>query len=91
MNQERINELLIEHARAGRFSCGSRAAIPYVFGRAFEEVLACAEAGMPVTVVPGVTSAFAVPAVADVRVSHRGVAHEIVVMSGRVAPDIPRA
>jgi uroporphyrin-III C-methyltransferase/precorrin-2 dehydrogenase/sirohydrochlorin ferrochelatase len=64
---------------------------PYVFGRGFEEVLACAEAGVPVTVVPGVTSAFAAPAVADVPVSHRGVAHEIVVVSGHVAPDDPRS
>ena len=64
---------------------------PYVFGRGFEEVLACAEAGVPVTVVPGVTSAFAAPAVADVPVSHRGVAHEIVVVSGHVAPGDPRS
>jgi uroporphyrin-III C-methyltransferase/precorrin-2 dehydrogenase/sirohydrochlorin ferrochelatase len=64
---------------------------PYVFGRGFEEVLACAEAGVPVTVVPGVTSAFAAPAVADVPVSHRGVAHEIVVVSGHVTPDDPRS
>ena len=46
---------------------------------------------MPVTVVPGVTSAFAVPAVADVPVSHRGVAHEIVVVSGHVAPGHPQS
>ena len=59
---------------------------PYVFGRGFEEVLACAEAGVPVTVVPGVTSAFAVPALADVPVTHRGVAHEVVVVSGHVEP-----
>src|SRR6185312_4193909 len=64
---------------------------PYVFGRGFEEVLACAEAGVPVTVVPGITSAFAAPAVADVPVSHRGVVHEIVVVSGHVAPDDPRS
>jgi uroporphyrin-III C-methyltransferase/precorrin-2 dehydrogenase/sirohydrochlorin ferrochelatase len=64
---------------------------PYVFGRGFEEVLACAEAGVPVTVVPGVTSAFAAPAVADVPVSHRGVAHEIVVVSGHVPPGDPRS
>ncbi len=62
---------------------------PYVFGRGFEEALACAEAGVPVTVVPGVTSAFAAPAVADVPVSHRGVAHEIVVVSGHVAAGRP--
>ncbi len=89
MNQARINELLVEHARAGRFVVRLKGGDPYVFGRGFEEVLACAEAGVPVTVVPGVTSAFAVPAAADVPVTHRGVAHEIVVVSGHVAPDHP--
>lgn len=91
MAQERINELLIEHARAGKFVVRLKGGDPYVFGRGFEEALACAEAGVPVTVVPGVTSAFAVPAVADVPVSHRGVAHEIVVVSGHVAPGDERS
>jgi uroporphyrin-III C-methyltransferase / precorrin-2 dehydrogenase / sirohydrochlorin ferrochelatase len=91
MNQARINELLVEHARAGRFVVRLKGGDPFVFGRGFEEVQACAEAGVPVTVVPGVTSAFAAPAVADVPVSHRGVAHEIVVVSGHVGPDDPRS
>jgi uroporphyrin-III C-methyltransferase / precorrin-2 dehydrogenase / sirohydrochlorin ferrochelatase len=91
MNQARINELLVEHARAGRFVVRLKGGDPYVFGRGFEEVQACVEAGVPVTVVPGVTSAFAVPAVADVPVSHRGVAHEIVVVSGHVAPGHPQS
>jgi len=91
MNQARINELLIDHARAGRFVVRLKGGDPYVFGRGFEEVLACAEAGVPVTVVPGVTSAFAAPAVADVPVSHRGVTHEIVVVSGHVAPGDPQS
>jgi len=91
MNQARINELLVEHARAGKFVVRLKGGDPYVFGRGFEEALACAEAGVPVTVVPGVTSAFAAPAVADVPVSHRGVAHEIVVVSGHVPPGDPRS
>jgi uroporphyrin-III C-methyltransferase / precorrin-2 dehydrogenase / sirohydrochlorin ferrochelatase len=91
MNQARINELLVEHARAGRFVVRLKGGDPYVFGRGFEEVQACVAAGVPVTVVPGVTSAFAVPAVADVPVSHRGVAHEIVVVSGHVAPGHPQS
>jgi uroporphyrin-III C-methyltransferase/precorrin-2 dehydrogenase/sirohydrochlorin ferrochelatase len=91
MNQSRINELLVEHASAGKFVVRLKGGDPYVFGRGFEEVLACAEAGVPVTVVPGVTSAFAAPAMADVPVSHRGVAHEIVVVSGHVGPDDPRS
>jgi uroporphyrin-III C-methyltransferase/precorrin-2 dehydrogenase/sirohydrochlorin ferrochelatase len=89
MHQDKINETLIEHAKAGKFVVRLKGGDPFVFGRGFEEVIACAEAGVPVTVVPGVTSAFAAPAVADVPVSHRGVAHEIVVVSGHVAPDDP--
>ena len=91
MHQDRINELLVRHARAGRFVVRLKGGDPYVFGRGFEELLACAEAGVPVTVVPGVTSAFAAPAVADVPVSHRGVAHEIVVVSGHVPPGHPQS
>jgi uroporphyrin-III C-methyltransferase/precorrin-2 dehydrogenase/sirohydrochlorin ferrochelatase len=91
MAQQRINELLVEHARAGRFVVRLKGGDPFVYGRGFEEVQACAEAGVPVTVVPGITSAFAAPAVAGVPVSHRGVAHEIVVVSGHVAPDDPRS
>ncbi len=91
MAQQRINELLVEHARAGRFVVRLKGGDPFVYGRGFEEVQACAEAGVPVTVVPGITSAFAAPALAGVPVSHRGVAHEIVVVSGHVAPDDPRS
>lgn len=90
-NQEVINSTLIEHVRAGRFVVRLKGGDPYVFGRGFEELLACTEAGVPVTVVPGVTSAFAAPAVADVPVTHRGVAHEVVVVSGHVAPGDERS
>ena len=89
MAQEAINSTLIQHARAGRFVVRLKGGDPYVFGRGFEELLACARAGLPVTVVPGITSAVAVPAAAEVPVTHRGVAHEFVVVSGHVAPDDP--
>jgi uroporphyrin-III C-methyltransferase / precorrin-2 dehydrogenase / sirohydrochlorin ferrochelatase len=88
-SQDAINALLVEHARAGRFVVRLKGGDPFVFGRGFEEVLACAAAGVPVTVVPGVTSAFAVPAVAGVPVTHRGVAHEVVVVSGHLPPGHP--
>jgi uroporphyrin-III C-methyltransferase/precorrin-2 dehydrogenase/sirohydrochlorin ferrochelatase len=88
-SQDAINATLVEHARAGRFVVRLKGGDPFVFGRGFEEVLACAEAGVPVTVVPGVTSAFAAPAAADVPVTHRGVAHEVVVVSGHVPPGDP--
>jgi len=85
-SQDVINSVLIDRARAGKFVVRLKGGDPYVFGRGFEEVLACAEAGVNVTVVPGITSAFAAPAVADVPVTHRGVAHEVVVVSGHVPP-----
>ena len=64
---------------------------PFVFARGYEEVIACADAGIPVTVVPGVTSAIAVPALAGVPVTHRAVTHEFVVVSGHIAPDHPES
>jgi uroporphyrin-III C-methyltransferase / precorrin-2 dehydrogenase / sirohydrochlorin ferrochelatase len=89
--QEEINKILVDRARDGRFVVRLKGGDPYVFGRGGEEVLACASAGVPVTVVPGVTSAVAVPAAAGIPVTHRGVAHEFVVVSGHVAPDDPRS
>ncbi|MFF0149312.1 uroporphyrinogen-III C-methyltransferase [Amycolatopsis sulphurea] len=90
-SQAFINSTLIEKAREGKFVVRLKGGDPYLFGRGFEEVQACAEAGVPVTMVPGITSAFAVPAVADVPVTHRGVAHEVVVVSGHVAPGDDRS
>jgi uroporphyrin-III C-methyltransferase/precorrin-2 dehydrogenase/sirohydrochlorin ferrochelatase len=84
--QDQINRVLVERARAGRFVVRLKGGDPFVFGRGGEEVLACAEAGVPVTVVPGVTSAVAAPAAAGIPVTHRGVAHEFVVVSGHLRP-----
>ncbi|NUS43753.1 MAG: uroporphyrinogen-III C-methyltransferase [Mycobacteriaceae bacterium] len=89
MAQEAINTALIEGVKAGKFVVRLKGGDPYVFGRGFEEVLACADAGIAVTVVPGVTSAISVPAAAGIPVTHRGVTHEFVVVSGHVAPDHP--
>jgi uroporphyrin-III C-methyltransferase/precorrin-2 dehydrogenase/sirohydrochlorin ferrochelatase len=89
MAQEQINAALIEHARAGRFVVRLKGGDPYIFGRGFEELLACTAAGVPVTVVPGITSAIAVPAAVGIPLTHRGVTHEFVVVSGHVAPDDP--
>ncbi|MEW2383327.1 uroporphyrinogen-III C-methyltransferase [Micromonospora sp. NPDC047707] len=87
--QEEINRILVDRALAGKAVVRLKGGDPYVFGRGGEELLACAEAGVPVTVVPGVTSAVAVPAAAGVPVTHRAVAHEFTVVSGHVAPDSP--
>ncbi len=89
--QEEINHVLVDRASAGKFVVRLKGGDPYVFGRGGEELLACAAAGLPVTVVPGVTSAIAVPAAAGIPVTHRGVAHEFVVVSGHVAPDSPES
>ncbi|KUH98192.1 siroheme synthase [Mycolicibacterium acapulense] len=91
MAQDAINGLLIERAKAGKFVVRLKGGDPFVFARGYEEVLACAEAGIPVTVVPGVTSAIGVPALAGVPVTHRHVTHEFVVVSGHVAPGHPES
>jgi uroporphyrin-III C-methyltransferase/precorrin-2 dehydrogenase/sirohydrochlorin ferrochelatase len=91
MAQDAINAVLIDRAKAGKFVVRLKGGDPYVFARGHEELLACADAGIPVTVVPGVTSAIAVPAMAGVPVTHRGVTHEFVVVSGHVAPGHPES
>jgi uroporphyrin-III C-methyltransferase / precorrin-2 dehydrogenase / sirohydrochlorin ferrochelatase len=91
MAQDAINEVLIDRAKAGKFVVRLKGGDPFVFARGYEEVLACADAGIPVTVVPGVTSAIAVPALAGVPVTHRAVTHEFVVVSGHVAPGHPES
>jgi uroporphyrin-III C-methyltransferase/precorrin-2 dehydrogenase/sirohydrochlorin ferrochelatase len=91
MAQEHINSALISHARAGRFVARLKGGDPFVFGRGAEEVLACLRAGVPVTVVPGVTSAVAVPASAWVPVTHRGVAQDFHVVSVHVPPGDERS
>ncbi|MFF0455623.1 uroporphyrinogen-III C-methyltransferase [Nocardia africana] len=89
MAQEAINTALIEGAKAGKFVVRLKGGDPYVFGRGYEELEACVDAGVPVTVVPGVTSAISVPALAGIPVTHRGVTHEFVVVSGHIPPDHP--
>ncbi|MDG9706114.1 uroporphyrinogen-III C-methyltransferase [Streptomyces sp. DH37] len=91
MAQEAINDALVEHAKAGKFVVRLKGGDPYVFGRGMEEAQALAEAGIPVTVVPGISSSISVPGAAGIPVTHRGVAHEFTVVSGHVAPDDPRS
>src|SRR5919199_283313 len=91
MAQEEINELLITHARAGKRVVRLKGGDPFVFGRGMEELEACVAAGIPVEVVPGVTSAIGVPALAGIPVTHRGLTHEFVVVSGHVPPGHPQS
>jgi uroporphyrin-III C-methyltransferase / precorrin-2 dehydrogenase / sirohydrochlorin ferrochelatase len=87
--QEEINRLIVAKALAGKRVVRFKGGDSYVFGRGYEEVLACAEAGVPCHVVPGLTSAISVPAAAGIPVTHRGVAHEFTVISGHLPPGHP--
>lgn len=80
--QSRINEILVEQARAGKRVVRLKGGDPYVFGRGAEEVAYCADHGIHVQVVPGVTSANAVPAVAGIPLTHRGIATAYTVITG---------
>lgn len=81
VTQERINELLVHHARLGKRVVRLKGGDPFVLGRGGEEALHCLAHGVPVEVVPGVTSAVSVPAAAGIPVTHRGVAASFVVAS----------
>lgn len=85
--QEEINRVIIDRALAGKRVVRFKGGDSFVYGRGYEEALACEEAGVPWTVIPGVTSAISVPAVAGIPVTHRGVAHEFTVISGHLPPD----
>jgi uroporphyrin-III C-methyltransferase len=82
ISQQDIERLLVEHALAGSRVVRLKGGDPYVFGRGSEEVTACHAAGVPVTVIPGVSSAIAVPAAAGIPLTHRGVSHLFTVVSG---------
>lgn len=86
MAQERINELLVHRARAGYFVVRLKGGDPYIFGRGFEELQELQKAGVPVRVVPGITSALSVPGTIGIPVTMRGVNHEFTVVSGHVPP-----
>ncbi|MDZ5077587.1 uroporphyrinogen-III C-methyltransferase [Nesterenkonia sp. HG001] len=80
--QETIHEMMIDSAQAGKTVVRLKGGDPFVFGRGCEEVAACREAHVPVTVVPGISSAIAVPAAAGIPVTARGVSKAFTVISG---------
>jgi uroporphyrin-III C-methyltransferase/precorrin-2 dehydrogenase/sirohydrochlorin ferrochelatase len=85
--QESINQLLVEHAQAGRRVVRLKGGDPFVLGRGGEEALACIAAGVALEVVPGVTSAIAVPAAAGIPVTHRGRSRQVTIASGHEGLD----
>lgn len=87
-SQNEINRLLITLARDGRSVCRLKGGDPFVFGRGGEEVLAARAAGVPVEIIPGVTSAVAAPTAGGVPVTHRGVSSVVTIVTGHDVPCI---
>jgi uroporphyrin-III C-methyltransferase len=85
MPQAEIDRLLVERAAAGKIVVRLKGGDPFVFGRGGEEAFACARAGVPCVVVPGVTAAVAAPAAVGIPVTHRGIARSFAVVTGSTA------
>ncbi len=86
MAQEDIIALMIKQVQAGKQVVRLKGGDPFVFGRGGEEILALAERGLPFEVIPGVSSAIAVPAYAGIPVTHRGLSTAFAVVTGHEAP-----
>jgi uroporphyrin-III C-methyltransferase/precorrin-2 dehydrogenase/sirohydrochlorin ferrochelatase len=81
LTQDQINDVIVDRALRGLDVVRLKGGDPFVLGRGGEEALACHAAGVPVEVVPGVTSAVSVPAAAGIPVTHRGVASSFALVS----------
>ena len=82
LTQEEVNELLVHHGRRGRKVVRLKGGDPFIFGRGFEEVEALAAAGIDYEVVPGVSTFTAVPALAGIPLTTRGVAAQLTILTG---------
>lgn len=89
--QPRINQLLVEKAREGKMVVRLKGGDPFVFGRGGEEAAFCQAAGIPCEVVPGVSSAIAVPASVGIPVTHRDLASSFTVFTGHENPHKPES
>jgi uroporphyrin-III C-methyltransferase/precorrin-2 dehydrogenase/sirohydrochlorin ferrochelatase len=87
LSQAQINDLIVTRAVGGCRVVRLKGGDPFVLGRGGEEVAACAAAGVPVEVVPGITSAIAVPGAAGIPVTHRGVSSQFTVLSAHDSID----
>ena len=85
LSQDRINELLIEHARRGLKVARLKGGDPFIFGRGGEEVAALARHGIPVTVVPGITAALGAAAAAQIPLTLRDVSQSVTFAPGHIA------
>ena len=87
MTQDEINDVIVEHAKAGKTVCRLKGGDPFVFGRGGEEALFCRKHDVPFEIVPGVTSSIAAPAYAGIPVTHRDLASSFAVVTGHTASD----
>ena len=87
LKQDEINDLLIEHARAGRQVVRLKGGDPFVFGRGAEEALALAAGGIPFEVIPGVTAGVGVTAYAGIPITHRAAASAVAFVTGHGDPE----
>ena len=85
--QRSIEHLMITRAKRGESVVRLKGGDPFVFGRGGEEMQACVLAGVPVHVVPGVSSSVAVPAACSIPVTHREISKSFTVISGHTPPD----
>lgn len=90
-NQSHINDLLVDRARLGQRVVRLKGGDPFIFGRGAEEVDACLAAGVPVRVIPGVSSVTAAPGLAGIPLTHRGITQHFTVVSGHVPPGDPQS
>jgi uroporphyrin-III C-methyltransferase len=89
--QDEITQLIVERVQAGKQVVRLKGGDPFVFGRGGEEALALAQAGLPLEIVPGISSSLAVPAYAGIPVTHRGISTAFAVVTGHEAPDRPES
>lgn len=88
ISQEKINELLVQKAKQGKIVARLKGGDPFVFGRGSEEILFLLENSVPFEIIPGISSAYAVPEMAGIPVTHRGVSRSFHVITGHTKEDL---
>ena len=88
-SQDQTNALLVEHARRGKHVVRLKGGDPFIYARGSEEMAACREAGIACVAIPGVSSAFAVPAAAGIPVTERALSRSVAVITGQTKESKP--